>query len=217
MSSQRLPNKVLHEVAGKPMLQYVLERLKHCSCLDSIVVATSVDERDAPIAEFCRQRSVICFRGPLGNVAQRFKEVLDIYQFDGFVRINGDSPLLDQRLIEEAVGIFLSGEYDLVTNVLPRTYPKGQSVEVLRTSAYKQGYARMRESEDMEHVTTFFHTHLEDFKVYRFVLPHNLNNIQLSVDTLEDMGTFTAIVSKMSGPHWEYTLNDILKMYYAAS
>ena len=90
MSSQRFPNKVLYEVAGKPLLQYLLERLEHCNCLDAIVVATSVDDSDTPIAEYCQQHSMACYRGPLANVAGRFNQVLDIYQFDGFVRVNGD-------------------------------------------------------------------------------------------------------------------------------
>lgn len=213
MSSQRLPNKVLYEVAEKPMLQYLLERLEQCNCLDAIVIATSVDDSDTPIAEHCRQHGVACYRGPLTNVAGRFQEVLDIYQFDSFVRVNGDSPLLDQRLIEKGVGIFLNGDFDLVTNVLPRTYPKGQSVEILLTATYQKTYERMQEAEDLEHVTMFFHNHPEDFRIQNFALAENLNHIRLCVDTWQDMEIFAAIVSKMSRPHWEYTLEDILQIY----
>ena len=213
MSSQRFPNKVLYEVDGKPMLQYLLERLQHCNCLDALVVATSVDDSDTPIAEHCRQHGVACYRGPLLNVAGRFNQVLDVYQFDAFVRVNGDSPLLDQRLIEKGVGIFLNGDFDLVTNVLPRTYPKGQSVEVLRTAIYQRAYDRMQEAEDLEHVTKFFHKHPEDFRIRNFALAENLNHIRLCVDTRQDMDNFSTIVSKMNRPHWEYALEDILQVY----
>jgi len=213
MTSERLPNKVLHEVAGKPLLQYLLERLEHCNCLDAIVVATSVEDSDTPIAEYCRQHGVACYRGSLTNVAGRFKEILDVYQFDGFVRVNGDSPLLDQRLIEKGVGIFLNGDFDLVTNVLPPTYPKGQSVEVLRTSIYQRTYPRMQEAEDLEHVTKFFYKHPKDFKIYNFALTENLSDIRLCVDTWQDMDNYATIVSNMHKPHWEYTLEDIIQIY----
>ena len=213
MSSQRFPNKVLYEVDGKPMLQYLLERLQHCNCLDALVVATSVDDSDTPIAEHCRQHGVACYRGSLLNVAGRFNQVLDVYQFDAFVRVNGDSPLLDQRLIEKGVGVFIVGDFDIVTNAQERTYPKGQTVEVLRSDTFRYGYELMRAEDEFEHVTPYFYKHPEDFRIHNFALPQNISAIRLSVDTQEDMDTFAAIVSRMEGPHWEYTLDDILEIH----
>lgn len=213
MSSQRLPNKVLHEVTGKPMLQYLLDRLEHCDCLDNIVVATSLDSSDTPIADYCRQHSVACYRGSLSDVAGRFNEVLKVYRFDVFIRINGDSPLLDQRLIEKGVGIYLGGDFDLVTNIMPRTYPKGQSVEVLRTATYQGAYARMREEEELEHATRYYYEHPEEFRIQNFALSENLSHIQLSVDSRLDMDNFVRIANKMLRPHWEYKLEDIIRIY----
>jgi len=213
MSSQRFPKKVLFEVAGKPMLQYLLERLNHCNYLDPIVVATSVDDSDSPIAKHCELHGVACHRGSLTNVAGRFKEVLDIYEFDSFVRINGDSPLLDQRLIEKGVNVFIAGDFDIVTNAQERTYPKGQTVEILRADTFRYGYELMQAEDEFEHVTPYFYKHLDDFKIHNFALSQNLNGIQLSVDTEQDMDTFAAIVSRMKRVHWEYTLDDILGIY----
>ncbi len=131
MSSQRLPDKVLTMVNGKPLLQYLLERLTHCSSIDQIVVATSEDKSDDPIAVFCHEYGALCFRGPLQNVAKRFYMALEKYNLDAFVRVCCDSPMLDQKLIDQGVKLF-NGEYDLVTNTLRRSYPVGQSVEVIR-------------------------------------------------------------------------------------
>lgn len=214
MSSQRFPNKVLHKVAGKPMLQYLLERLEHCSCLDAIVVATSTEKSDTPVVNYCKKRGVACYRGSLFNVAERFKEVLDRYQLNSFVRVTGDSPLLDQHLIEKAINIFLKGDFEIVTNALKRTYPKGQSIEVFRADTFRHGYELMREDEDLEHVTKFFYDHPENFRIHNFTLAQNFNDIQLSVDTQQDMNTFATIVSKMDRPHWEYALEDILQIYH---
>jgi len=217
MSSQRFPNKVLYKVAGKPIMEYLLERLEHCSCLDAIVIATSREDSDTPIVDYCSAHGIACYRGPLFNVAGRFKEVLNNYQFDGFVRVTGDSPLLDQQLIENGVDIFHKGDFDLVTNILLRTYPKGQSVEVLRTSTYRRAYDRMEEAEDLEHVTRFFYKHPENFKIHNFALAENLNKIQLSVDTRQEMDTFEAIISKMHRPHWKYGLEEIIQIYKQVS
>ena len=65
----------------------------------------------------------------------------------------------------------MSEDLDLVTNILERTYPKGQSVEVLRTSTYQETYERIREAEDLEHVTMFYYKHPRDFRIQNLALP----------------------------------------------
>ena len=213
MSSHRYPGKVLHRVAEKPLLSYLLERLDHCRSLDDIVVATSTDESDAPVAAYCQQLGVACYRGPLLDVAGRFKEVLDEYQFEAFVRVNGDSPLIDPGLIDEGVAIFLKGDWDVVTNVVPRTYPIGQMVWILRSDAFRRGYQLMQDDEDFEHVTTFFPKNRQHFRLSNFASEEYQGDIHLSVDTAQDMETFTAIVARMDRPHWEYELPEVIQLY----
>jgi len=213
MSSQRLPGKVLHEVAGRPMLQYLLERLEHCTLLNDIVVATSSEKSDDAIEIFCKNHNVSCHRGSLSDVAGRFRAVLEACPYDAFVRVNGDSPLLDQRLIEKGIGFFLEGNFDLVTNTLVRTYPKGQSVEILSAATFKKVCEKMREPEDLEHVTRYFYRNKDRFKIFNFESEKELGRIQLSVDTKQDMELFENVIGKMKSPHWEYNLKNILDFY----
>jgi spore coat polysaccharide biosynthesis protein SpsF len=211
MGSRRFPGKVLHPVAGKPLLQYLLERLAHCRSVRERVVATSESDEDTPLVHFCEAQGIACRRGPLENVAERFKQVLDAYPFDAFVRVNGDSPLLDQAVVDRAVGRFLEGDAEIVTNVLERTFPRGQSVEVLRADTYQSAYADIRTEEDREHVTRFFYTNRDRFRIVNLRAPENHGGVQLSVDTPEDMHRFRALVARMRKPHWEYGLEEILQ------
>ena len=213
MSSQRLPGKVLCEVDGKPILQYLLERLERCRGLDLIVVATSIDETDVSIEKFCKEYGVKCYRGPLLNVAGRFKEILERDKLDIFVRVSGDSPLLDPCLIEYGMDIILNGNYDIVTNVLQRTYPVGQSVEIIRTDTYCTAYELMQGKEELEHVTKYFYKNRDAYKICNFESGKDYGGIRLAIDTKEDMNTFKGIVSKMKKPHLEYKLQDILSIY----
>jgi spore coat polysaccharide biosynthesis protein SpsF len=217
MSSERLPGKVLAEVAGKPLLRYILERLEHCESLDEIVVATSLDESDTPVEEYCRDRGVPCYRGSLDDVAGRFTSLLREHPFNVFVRVNGDSPLLDQGLITSGIELFQSGDFDLVTNIFPRSFPKGQSVEIIRAVAFVDAYERMREKAELEHITRYFYMHPKEYRIHNFTHSENLNNIQLSIDTADDLKVFSAIISQMSRPHWEYALDEILPLYHRIS
>jgi spore coat polysaccharide biosynthesis protein SpsF len=213
MGSQRFPGKVLHSVAGKPMLKYLLERLDHCTSLDAMVVATSSDEHDTPLESFCHECGVNCFRGDLHNVALRFQQVVDAYHFDAFVRINGDSPLLDQRLVDRAVKLFREAKADIVTNVLHRTFPRGQSVEVLGAEAYRRGQELMCEPEDFEHVTGAFYKNPQRFRIVEFRSESPRGALHLAVDTPEQMSRFAAMVALMERPHWQYDLEGIVRLY----
>ena len=213
MSSDRYPGKVLHEVNGKPMLHYLIESINRCNTLDTVVVATSLDRSDDAVADFCGKLGIEFYRGPVEDVAGRFVEALKTYKFDAFVRLNGDSPLLDHRLVDMAMGVFKSARYDMVTNVLKRTFPKGQSVEIIDRTVFERTYPKMLTSAEREHVTRYFYKHQQEFSIYNFASVTDNRGIQLSVDTPEDMETFASIISKMDRPHWQYGLEDILKIH----
>lgn len=213
MTSARLPGKVLREARGKPMLEYLLERLDHCATARPVIVLTSTDPSDDPIAEFCRQRGRECFRGDLHDVAGRFGEALTAYELDAFVRLSGDSPLLDPALVDRAVRLFESGSYDVVTNVMPRTFPPGQSVEVVSAEAFARAQPWMAEPEHREHVTTCFYGHRQEFNICNFTSLEMLNRARLSVDTTADWEAFCRIVARFERPQWQYGLADVLKLY----
>ena len=210
MTSKRLPGKVLRSVCGKPMLEYLLERLNQCENVAKIVVATSSDPSDEPIADFCSAMNVSCFRGPLLNVAERFYDILIEFGFDKFVRISGDSPLLDQRLIDSGIRLFLDWDYDMVTNIFPRTFPKGQSVEILKSDVFIEAFEKMKEDDDLEHVTKYIYKNCNTYKIHNFESGEGLGNIQLSVDTEEDLLKFEQIVEAMEKDHWCYGYKDVL-------
>jgi spore coat polysaccharide biosynthesis protein SpsF len=212
MSSERVPGKVLRPVGGKPMLQYLLERLRHAGMLDQVVLATSDADDDAPVAEFGREFGVECVRGSLPNVALRFLQVLEGRPCDYFVRISGDSPLFDPGLVTRAFELAAEGEWDLITNVMPRTFPPGQSVEAVRTATYREAYERFAEPEDFEHVTKYLYKHPEEFRIRNFRADRPYPGLHLAVDTPEQLDDFSAMVARMDRPHWEYTLDEVVRL-----
>lgn len=212
ISSQRLPGKVLREINGKPMLAYTLERLAYCRSVNATIVATSNDPSDDLIEHFCATRGVNCFRGSLADVAGRFVAAAVQYDLDACVRVNGDSPLLDQQLIDYGVTVFRDGNFDLVTNVFPRTYPKGFSVEVIRVSALRHVCSVTRDDADREHVTRYFYQHPESFRLWNFSFRQNCGDQQLSIDTVDDLRLFDAMIVAMTKPHWQYGVEEVLAL-----
>lgn len=213
MSSHRLAGKVMRKENGKPMLQFLIESVMNCRKVQKIVVATSDQPDDDIIADFCSSSKIACIRGPLEDVAQRFLVSLNIFPSDYFIRINGDSPLLDSELIDLGIEKYLSGSYDLVTNVFPRTFPYGQSVEVINTESYRKLYPEMMLPEEFEHVTRFFYSHPRQYNILNFESDRDLSRYNFCVDNEEDWNRFCSLVRSMKKDHSEYHLSELVQLY----
>ena len=213
MSSQRFPGKVLYKVNGVPLIAFLLERVNRCREINRIAVATSTDVSDDPIHDYCNANSVTCYRGSLNNVSERFNNIITENNIDAFVRLSGDSPLIDQSIIDKAVSLFRDNDYDIVTNVLRRTYPRGQSVEVLRSSVFLKAFPEIKKEKYCEHVTSYFYDNKDTFRIYNIDSERDMGDIQLSVDTEDDMKMFEQVVSRMNRPQWQYSWEEILSLY----
>ncbi|MDB5104266.1 MAG: hypothetical protein JWP91_1955 [Fibrobacteres bacterium] len=206
MGSTRLPGKVLREALGKPMLRYQLETLLRAD-LGPVVVATSDLPADDGIEALCAKVGTPCLRGDEADVASRFSAAIERFGFRAFVRVCGDSPLMDAELIRRALREFASGPCDLATNTFPRSFPKGQSVEVLGSPAFNAARSRF-DAGDREHVTRYFYRHPGEFLIRNFSAGRDCGAIQLSVDTPEDFERFEALVAGADRPHWQYGWSD---------
>lgn len=212
MSSRRLQGKVLREVRGRPLLRYLIDRLERCRSLSSLVVATSTESSDDAIAYFCAEHKLICHRGELDNVLERLLGAAARVGAAAFVRISADSPLIDPRIVDEGVRLFESGEFDIVTNVHPRSFPKGQSVEAISVSSLQRISTDSAAAHDREHVTPYIYNNPAKFKIRNFRHATDLSGIQMSVDSAEDFQVFASLVDRMTKPHWAYALDDLIAL-----
>ena len=210
MSSRRLPGKVLRPLAGRPALQYLLERLERCEQIDRVIVATSTEPSDDPVAAFCQSEGASVHRGPLEHVAARFGEVVERFGLDAFVRVTADSPLLDQALVDRGAALYRKGGFDIVTNVYPRsTFPSGQSLEVVGADAFRTALARMDDPYEREHVTPYFYRRPGEFRIHNFVAGGDDSDLDVSLDTGEDARFIETILERMDRPHWTYSSADV--------
>jgi spore coat polysaccharide biosynthesis protein SpsF (cytidylyltransferase family) len=196
MSSRRLPGKPLLDLKGRVLLGRVLDRLGQARRLSRIVVATSECRDDQPIADFCARERIDCVRGSLDDVADRFRAVVERKAADAFVRISGDSPLIDPALVDRAVIHFEQGDCDLVTNVQPRTFPKGQSVEVLLSETFVRACDAMTTDSQREHVTRIYYDRPDAHRIVSFTSGLALGHVNLSVDTPADVAVVDAVLER---------------------
>jgi len=213
-NSNRLPGKILRKIKGKPILQYIFERLNYVVLAENIVIATSTESTDDPIEQFCIDNGYQCFRGSLNNVAERFLKCTEKFEFDFATRINGDNLFIDISTLKGMIEIASSNKYDFISNVKNRTYPKGMSIEIVKTSYYKECYQKFSDESHFEHVTLYLYENDRDKKHYYYfntTCPETAG-MQLAIDTEEDFAFAEKIFCNFSTDHFNYGLEEIYEI-----
>jgi spore coat polysaccharide biosynthesis protein SpsF len=188
LNSTRLPGKALKIIAGKRLIDRVIDRIRQVEGNPLIVVATTKCHLDNPLVNHLENKGVAVFRGSSQDVAWRAACCAEFYKLEHFVRISGDSPFIDPDLINIGLSTFSKGTYDLVTNVFPRTYPIGTSVEVIRMTAIQKLLALTQNNYDREHITPYFYENSNQFSIENFSSQAaEYRNISLAVDTPDDL------------------------------
>jgi spore coat polysaccharide biosynthesis protein SpsF len=194
--STRLPGKVLQDLAGRPLLRFMLDRLADLR-VDQLVVATSTLARDDAVAEIAEAAGHAVVRGSETDVLDRFVTALDAHPADHVIRLTADCPLADPALIESVIARHLDRGAEYTSNVFPRTFPRGLDCEVMTAVALRTAHAEASEPAEREHVTPFFYRHPE-----RFTLANMRNDLPLgregwTVDTADDLEFVRRIVARM--------------------
>lgn len=200
MSSSRLPGKVLEDLGGAPVLAHVVERLGRARQVDGVVVATSEDASDDPVAELARDLDVPVVRGALGDVLSRYDLALREHACDAVVRITADCPLIDPGVVDLVVDAWRAGDADYAANVIePRTFPKGMDVEVISADALTTAAEEAVAAYDREHVTPFVRSQPERFTQARVAHEPPHADVRVTLDTPEDLVRLRSIVERL-GP-----------------
>lgn len=186
MDSSRLPGKALKPLAGVPVLARVLHRLSHTREIDGIVVCTSGRAVDDPVADFADQMHMGLFRGAAEDVLGRALAAATYLKADAVVRISGDSPFMDPALVDALVARHRDTEPDITTNVHPRSYPAGMSVEVIATATLQKLDQTVRDAAEREHVTQHLYRKADDFRIENVTAPVAMRDVDLALDTEDD-------------------------------
>jgi spore coat polysaccharide biosynthesis protein SpsF len=187
MSSSRFPGKVLAPLRGEPVLRHVVRTAQTVEGARGIVVATSTEPSDDPVAVYAASLGVSVVRGPLDDVLERFRSCARLYPADWLMRINGDSPMLPAGILARVLAARDGGRWDLVTTVFPRTFAPGQNVELIRTSTLLALADGRLTPADREHVTAFFYRNADEFLIRNVECDSAERASSYAVDTLDDL------------------------------
>jgi spore coat polysaccharide biosynthesis protein SpsF len=199
MGSSRLPGKVLSDIAGRPAMLRLLDRLRRAKSLDAIVVATTDQAADDPLAHTVQSAGIRCYRGSEDDVLNRVVEAHRMMESEIIVEVTGDCPLLDPLVIDLGVNTFLAHDVDVVANVVRPSYPMGVDVQVFRFAALAEVERTIRDPAVREHVSLFFYDHPERFRILHLdaPAPYRAPELRLQLDYPEDQQLIREIYRRL--------------------
>ena len=199
MGSSRLPGKVLAEVAGRPMLRLMLDRLARLD-VDELVVATSDLTADDAVAGVATGAGVAVVRGPERDVLARFALALDQHPADLLVRLTADCPLSDPDVVAAALALAGRTGADYTSNSLVRTYPDGLDTEVVAAEALRQAHSEAVDPVEREHVTPFVYRRTSRYRLAALRHDQPLADERWTVDTAADLNRLRAMAAAVADP-----------------
>lgn len=198
MTSTRLPGKVLLPVAGRPMLGWVLERLRAVRDDVGVAVATTTGASDDPIVDLCATLDIPVVRGSEQDVLDRYHDAAAKLSADPVIRITSDCPLIDPATSRAVLELWERDTPDYASNTLERTFPRGLDTEVLSRSTLDIAWATATEVFEREHVTPYVYRRPERFRLANLSSGRDEGMRRWTVDTLEDLHFVRAIYEELA-------------------
>ena len=222
-NSTRFPNKILKKISDKTIFELIIERLQKIN--DSkIFLITGPKEKNSELIKKSIDCNIEYFSGNENNVLDRFYNAIKKFNSKKIIRITGDCPLIDNKLINLTQTIFNKNNYDLINNYSPRTFPHGYDFEIFNSDIVKITWKKI--------MNTFSDKILFESSVIppmKFILDssffsiHNISNVQnlsflrLTLDYYEDFQLISKIFDKLYLKNPNFSSNDVVSLLKSES
>lgn len=215
MGSTRLPGKVLADIAGRPMLARVVERLAQARSITETVIATTAHEQDQPIRDLARRLGIRVCTGSEEDVLARYLTTANETEADVVVRVTSDCPLIDPGLVEQTVAFYFNKQADYAANCcIEYLLPRGSEVEVFGAAGLREIESMAREPYERAHVTPYFYRHPEMFKIAFLEVhgPYRRPELRVCVDTQDDLDLVRAIYARLDTGRNDFSILDVIEL-----
>lgn len=211
MSSTRLPGKVMADLSGAPMIVRQIERLQRAARIDRLIVATSREPSDDPLAAVLMAHGVSVCRGDLHDVLGRFAAALHAFgPAEHVVRLTADCPLADPEVIDAVVALHLDRGGDYASNVLgDRTFPIGLDAEIVRAAVLLEAAAEATDPYEREHVTPFIYRRPARYALAGLTQPAQEGDVRWTVDRPDDLEFVRAVYARLHPADPDFTSDAI--------
>lgn len=193
--SSRFPGKSIEKIENKSMIWHVINRLKQVKTPTQIVLATTKNDEDKILLDIANEMNIFSFTGSNNDVLDRYYSCANFFSADPIIRITGDCPLIDPKLIDKMIEFYQKNDFDYVSNTLKPTFPDGLDVEIFSFQTLERIRKKSNLKSEREHVTAYVKTHLNEFQTYNYTNVKDFSHYRWTVDEKEDLEFIKKIYS----------------------
>ena len=210
LGSTRLPQKIMKKFKGIPLIKILIERVKLSKKIDKILIATGPKKKNLNLINYLKNERIDFFCGSEENVLKRYLNAAEYVGANTIVRITGDCPLIDYKLIDKIITRYKSSNLDYISNIDPPTYPDGQDIEIFSYKTLKKISTLVKKKYDKEHVTPFMRKSIK-IKKKNILNNKDYSNLRWTLDTNSDLLTIKNVLEYFH-PSITFSWLDILKL-----
>ena len=208
MTSTRLPDKVLMEVMGRPLLSYEIERLRFSKRIDNIIIATTTNKEDDPIVELAQKEGLNFYRGSEDDVLDRYYQAAKKYNVAHIMRLTADCPLIDPDICDSIADAYFKSGVDYIRT--GESFAEGLDCEVIGFRALTQAWLEDGLKAEREHVTLYIRNYPELFKTMVQENETDDSRYRMTVDEEEDFLVVKPILENLyKGNDSYFTVREI--------
>ena len=218
--STRMPNKIMLPFAHNlTILEITIRTLRENFPALLIIMATTLQEKDDAIVDFCEVNSIPVYRGDENNVLLRTIKAAETFGIQDIIRICSDNPFLHPPFIKALIDDESGADYvSYSVEDLPtiRTH-FGLFAERVMKKALDKAWSMNPSEFFQEHVTNFIYGNPDDFTLKWLPIGDHLeqlSNLRLTIDDPQDFKTVSSIYTNICNSKGEFTL-DTLRSYLA--
>jgi len=216
MNSSRLPGKVLMDIGGIKSLECQIQRMQKSKYIDEIVLATTINTSDDNLVEFAKKNNISIYRGSENDVMKRILGAAQFFNADLQVQTTGDCPLIDPKIIDQVIKVFLNGDgcYDFVSNEIERSYPIGLDCRVFPVEILASAEKICKDPVHRMHGSTFIYMG-EGKEVYvskNVLAPKKLRHpgFRWTLDEKKDLKFIRKVIQHFNGRVTEFSATELI-------
>jgi len=182
-NSTRLPKKVLREINGIKLIEYIIQKIKKSKNIDEIYLCTSIDKNDEILLEIAKRNGIKSHAGSRDSVIDRMLDVAKIENADNVIRITGDNIFTDEVYLDLMINYHNQNKAEYTRT---EYLPIGITPEIINVEALKKCKQQINPDESQYLLLYMFQP--ENFKC-QVLIPedkHNKPDMTFTVDTLAD-------------------------------
>lgn len=211
VGSRRFPKKVLAKIGKKPMIWYVIERMKEVRGVKQVILVSTKNPQDKILHKIAKNCSIKSFKGKTCDVLDRYYNCAVKFDADPIIRITGDCPLIDPNIVKKMLDQYMKNNYDYLTNTFPPTFPDGLDVEIFSFKTLEKMVHKAKLPSEKEHVTSYIRNHPDEFKIFNYQNTRNLSKFRWTLDQKQDIA-FVRTIYKRMRPKVIFSMQNVMNI-----